>query len=149
MKPSLLFPEPNKLYNLVCDTLDLASMVSEIDDLIRFEDQLTYEDPNKEYRGQTVLHIAIARGEFFLIQKILKAIKSLGFGASVFQMCYRELSKLPLLLGETPLASALHRRNHKRRDRTFFPYSSKMVQIYARQTQRVIQFFIPLSEFPP
>ena len=106
MKPSLLFPEPNKLYNLLCDTLDLASMVSEIDDLIRFEDQLTYEDPNKEYRGQTVLHIAIARGEFFLIQKILKAIKSLGL-EHLFSKCVTGNSPNYLcLLGETPLASA-------------------------------------------
>ena len=74
-----------------------------------YKSQLTYVDTSEKYKGQTALHIAIARGieEPLLVESILRKVKEMHL-EYLFCKCATGTSpNYVSLLGETPLAAAL------------------------------------------
>ena len=99
--------DPSVLYKLLCETEDLTSIGKVIVQLTNNTGQLAYEDNSKGHKGQTALHVAVARGEFFVIQAILNGIQEMGL-EYLFSVCATGTSLNYIsLLGETPLAAAL------------------------------------------
>ena len=100
--------DPSSLYRLLCETAKLGFMGGEILYLMHHENQLTYEDDSKEYKGQTALHIAIARGtEVSFVEKILDCMKEMELEYPFSKCAIGTSPNYACLLGETPLAAAL------------------------------------------
>ena len=101
--------DPSSLYRLLCETEDLRPVMNGICHLVDYKNQLTYEDNTKEYKGQTVLHIAIARGteEPFILEIILGKINEKQLEYLLCKCATGTSPNYVSLLGETPLAAAL------------------------------------------